>query len=334
MTELSLPRATLDDVARRVGMSARTVSRVVNNEYGVAEATRKQVLEAIEELGYRPNLLARALITKRSGTVGLVGGDMTDPYFPALAEAVHHQVSESGRTTFFACTGNDPNRQDLVLRSLWSYAVDGVIVFPAPDSIDQLRSYAGLGLRIVVVDDVIDAPGIACVRFDLESGARLGARHLLGSGRRRVGMLASELSPRRRRRRERGFVTAFEEAGIDRGAIVRAPPTVQGGETGVDRLLDLEPDLDAILAYNDVMAIGAMRAVEARGRRVPDDIAVVGFDDIELSAYVRPALTTVRLDRALLSIEVTRALHSFIDAPGDRLDPVVLPVELVVRRSA
>ena len=314
-------------------MSARTVSRVVNNEYGVAEATRRQVLEAIEELGYRPNLLARALITKRSGTVGLVGGDMTDPYFSALAEAVHHRVSESGRTTFFACTGNDPNRQDLVLRSLWSYAVDGVIVFPAPESIDQLRSYARLGLRMVVVDDVVDIAGIACVSFDLEAGARLGARHLLGTGRRRVGMIASEVSPRRRRRRERGFGAAFDEAGLAHGAIVRAPPTVHGGETGVDSLLDLEPDLDAVLAYNDVMAIGAMRAIEARGRRVPDDIAVVGFDDIELSAYVRPALTTVRLDRSLLSVEATRALHSFIDAPGDPFTPVVLPVELVVRQS-
>ena len=330
----NVARTTLDDVAQRVGMSARTVSRVVNNEYGVAESTRKQVMEAIEELGYRPNLLARALITKRSGTVGLVGGDMTDPYFPSLAEAVHHQVSESGRTTFFACTGNDPARQDTVLRSLWSYAVDGVIVFPAPESLDQLRSYAQLGLRIVVVDDVVEAPGIACVRFDLESGARLGVRHLLDSGRRRVGMIASELSPVRRRRRERGFRAAFDEAGRDHAAIVRSPPTVQGGEAAAASLLDLDPELDAILAYNDVMAIGAVRAVEARGRRVPDDIAVVGFDDVELSAYMRPALTTIRLDRSLLSLEVTRALHNFIDAPGDRFDPVVLPVELVVRQSA
>ena len=99
-------------------------------------------------------------------------------------------------------------------------------------------------------------------------------------------------------------------------------------------MLDLDPELDAILAYNDVMAIGAVRAVEARGRHVPDDIAVVGFDDVELSAYMRPALTTIRLDRSLLSLEVTRALHNFIDAPADRFDPVVLPVELVVRQSA
>ena len=327
-------QTTLDDVARLVGMSARTVSRVVNEEYGVSAATRERVLAAIEELGYRPNMLARGLITRRSGTVGLVGGDMANPYFPALAEAVHHRAWESGRTTFFACTDNDQQRQAEVLRSMWSYAVDGVIVFPAPGSVDQLRGYARLGLRLVVVDDLIDAPGVACVLFDLESGARLGIRHLLDTGRRRIGMIASEVSPSRRRRRERGFVAAFDDAGIAPGQIVRTPATMGGGEAGVGRLLALAPDLDAVFAYNDLMAIGAMRAVEALGRRVPDDVAVVGFDDIEMSAFLKPPLTTIRLDRALLSVEVTRALHTLIDAPDDRPEPVVLPVELIVRGSA
>ena len=325
--------ATLDDVARRVGVSPRTVSRVVNNERGISEATRQRVLGAVEELNYRPNMMARALMTKRSRTVGLVGGEMTDPFFPAVAEAVEHRAWDSGRTMFFASHRNDPKRQAEVLKSLWSYAVDGVIVFPASGSIRQLRDYARRGLRIVVVDDVIRSPNVACVRFDLEAGVNLGVRHLLDGGRRKIGMIASAASSRRRRRREGSFQTAFDDAGIEPGMVVRAPTTVVGGTTGASELLNLESDLDAIFAYNDLMAIGAIRAVQDRGRRVPEDIAIIGFDDIEMSTFVTPALTTIRLDRSLLGNEVTQALYNLIDAPGGPPEPAVLPVELVVRES-
>ena len=333
MVDDRVREATLDDVARRVGVSPRTVSRVVNNEVGISEATRQRVLAAVEELHYRPNMMARALMTKRSRTVGLVGGEMTDPFFPAVAEAVEHRAWESGRTMFFASHRNDPKRQAKMLESLWSYAVDGVIVFPAPGSIKQLRDYARRGLRIVVVDDLIRSPNIACVRFDLEAGVNLGVQHLLDGGRRKIGMIASAASSRRRRRRERNFQTAFDDAGIEPGTVVRAPTTVTGGEAGANELLDLESDLDAIFAYNDLMAIGAIRAVQALGRRVPEDIAVIGFDDIEMSTFVTPALTTIRLNRSLLGNEVTQALHNLIDAPGGNPEPAVLPVDLVVRES-
>ena len=217
MVDDRVREATLDDVARRVGVSPRTVSRVVNNEVGISEATRQRVLAAVGELHYRPNMMARALMTKRSRTVGLVGGEMTDPFFPAVAEAVEHRAWESGRTMFFASHRNDPKRQAEMLESLWSYAVDGVIVFPAPGSIKQLRDYARRGLRIVVVDDLIRSPNVACVRFDLEAGVNLGSA---ASSRRRptqdrhdrVGCVCASAPPPRaqlpdrlRRRRDRAW---------------------------------------------------------------------------------------------------------------------------------
>ncbi len=326
---------TLRDVATQVGVSPRTVSRVVNDEGGFSEATRQKVLDAVEQLGYQPNMLARGLITRRSGTVGLVGGGMTDPFFPALAERIQRKAREAGRTMFFASTDSDPARQADVLKSLWSHAVDGVIVFPALDTIDQLTSYARRGLPVVIVDDQADAPNLACVSFDLEAGAAMATRHLLDTGRSRLGMIASSLSPPRRRNRERGFLRGLRDsaAGASPPEVVRMLPTVEGGETGMGQLIDRRPDIDGVFAYNDLVAIGAMRAAKARGRRVPDDIAVVGCDDIDMSSLVTPALTTVRLDRPLLSEEVTQALHELIDAPGIPRDPVKLPVELVVRES-
>ena len=328
-------KATLHDVADRVGVSPRTVSRVVNSEGGYTEETRRKVMSAVEELHYRPNMVARALITNRSGTVGLIGGDMGDPFFPALAEGIQHLARESGQTMFFASTGSDPDRQAEVLRSFWARAVDGVIVFPALDTIEQLIGYAQRGLPVVIVDDQAEAPNLACVSFDLEAGAAMATRHLLDRGRRRLGMIASSLSPPRRRNRERGFLRGLREsaAGASPPEVVRLAPTVEGGEAGMRQLLDRHPDIDGIFAYNDLVAIGAIRAAKARGRRVPDDVAVVGCDDIDMSSLVTPALTTIRLDRPLLSQEVTQAFHELIVAPGSPRGPVVLPVELVVRES-
>ena len=322
-------------MADRVGVSPRTVSRVVNDEGGFSEVTRVRVLEAVEDLGYQPNMLARGLITHRSGTVGLVGVDMTDPFFPAMAEGIQNAARETGRTIFFASNDGDSQRQAEVFRSLWSHAVDGVIVFPAPGTIDQLAGYARRGMPLVVVDDIVEFPNLASVSFDLEDGAVQAAQHLLATGRRRIGMIGSEITVPRTRRRERGFYQAFESppVGAELPELVRVQPTVSGGAAGLQKLLERRPDLDGIFAYNDLMAVGAMRAAQASGYRVPDDIAIVGCNDIEMSALLNPGLTTIRLDRPRLSAEAIRVLHELIEEPTSNPTPLVLPVELVIRES-
>ena len=331
-----MPRGTtLRDVANKVGVSPRTVSRVVNDEGGFSEATRVKVLEAVEDLGYQPNMLARGLITRRSGTIGLVGVDMTDPFFPAIAEGIQNAARETGRTMFFSCNDGDPQRQAEVFRSLLSHAVDGVIVFPAPGSIEQLTAYARRGMPLVIIDDIVEFPNLASVSFDLEYGATRAAQHLLATGRRKIAMIGSEITVPRTRRRERGFYQAFENApeGSQRPELVRVQPTVSGGANGLQQLLERQPGLDGIFAYNDLMAVGAMRAAQSVGYRVPDDLAIVGCNDIEMSALMSPGLTTIRLDRPRLSAEATRVLNDLIEAPGSNPAPVVLPVELVVRES-
>ncbi len=322
-------------MAYKVGVSPRTVSRVVNDEGGFSEATRVKVLEAVEDLGYQPNMLARGLITRRSGTVGLVGVDMTDPFFPAMAEGIQNAARETGRTMFFASNDGDPQRQAEVFRSLLSHAVDGVIVFPAPGSIEQLTAYARRGMPLVIVDDIVEFPNLASVSFDLEDGATKAAQHLLATGRRKIGMIGSENTVPRTRRRERGFYQAFENApeGSQRPELVRVQPTVSGGANGLQQLLERQPGLDGIFAYNDLMAVGAMRAAQSVGYQIPDDIAIVGCNDIEMSALVSPRLTTIRLDRPRLSAEAIRVLHDLIEAPGSNPAPVILPVELVMRES-
>ena len=252
-----------------------------------------------------------------------------------MAEGIQNAARETGRTMFFASNDGDSQRQAEVFRSLWSHAVDGVIVFPAPGTIDQLAGYARRGMPLVVVDDIVEFPNLASVSFDLEDGAIKAAQHLLATGKRRIGMIGSEITVPRTRRRERGFYQAFESPplGAELPELVRVQPTVSGGAAGLQKLLERRPDLDGIFAYNDSMAVGAMRAAQARGYRVPDDIAIVGCNDIEMSALVNPGLTTIRLDRPRLSAEAIRVLHELIEEPTSNPTPLVLPVELVIRES-
>jgi len=330
----SAKAATLHDVARRVGVAPRTVSRVVNNEGGYSEATRRRILDAIEELRYRPNLLARGLITRRSGTVGLIVRNLTDPLFLKLAAGAQDAFREQRRSMFLASSGNDADRQGEVLHSLWSHAVDGMVVVPVRDSSHQLIDYSRRGVPIVVVGTLVDAENVACVMFDVEAGARLGVQHLLDAGRRRIGIIGSAVSSDAVCTGEEGLRSAAASAADPRAPLVRVQPTVAGGAAGMEELLELSPDLDGIQACNDFAAIGAMGAARARGLRVPEDIAVVGFGDIESCALVTPALTTIRLDATLLTEAVAAALQRLVGHPDERLEPVVLPVDLVTRHSA
>ena len=323
--------ATLHDVARHVGVSTRTVSRVVNNEGGFSDATRTRVNDAIAELGYRPNLLARGLITKRSGTIGLIAGDMTDPFFPEVADGVQRVARELGLTMFFASTDGDRAQQRSVLESMRSHAVDGVLVFPAAGTQDDVIEFAQKGLRFVTIDEHIVAPNIVSVTSDIIGGAELAVRHLHDRGRRRVAMIANADSEKRWR--ERGYHTAVDSADAT-PLIERTEATTAGGMAAMERLLDGGADIDAVFVYNDLMALGAMRVLAQRGVRVPDDVAVVGFDNIEVSAVVTPSLTTINLDRMRLGRQALETLQVLRSGESTQLAPVTLPVELVVRESS
>jgi LacI family transcriptional regulator len=329
---------TLEDVARVVGVSARTVSRVVNDEGGCTPETRERILAAIEEVGYRPNLMARGLIRRRSDTIGLVTAEMLDPFFPEFADGVQRASEGLGRTMFLANTNVDRARQSRALTSLQGHGVDGVIVFPAAGTEPDLINVAADGLPIVVVNTEIDAPNIAVVTNDIRGGGLLAVDHLVARGRRRIALLIDVTARRHTSpsRREAGYRAALAAAGIpfDESLVVEAPNSLDGGRQGARELLARDVRPDAVFAYNDLMALGAMQELLTSGIRVPDDVAVVGFDDISMCEAVTPRLTSVRIDRDLLGRTAVEQLQALLEHPGDRVPPIHLPVSLVIRESS
>ena len=322
-------KATLHDVAAKVGVSPRTVSRVVNDEGGFSEQTRDRVMAAIAELGYRPNLLARSLVTNRSNTLALVVPVIDDPFFPELANGVQSAARSRGMTMYLAVTEGQPDLEKELLSRMMSQAIDGAILFPTRSG-DGALDYASQGLPIVTIDTWFDHPNICCVRSDLENGVHRAVDHLRSTGRTTLAMLTNGALAPERRRRERTF---REAEGGDQAIVCESEATYDGGYRSMEQILAHHPEVDGVFVYNDVMAIGAMSAARAAGRSVPGDLAVVGCDDIEMSALVSPGLTTVRLDRERLGSEaVTRLIE--LRETGISPDPVTVPVSLVVRESA
>ncbi len=326
---MSTRPATLTDVAARVGVSPRTVSRVVRNEGGCSDETRRRILEVVDELDYRPNAHARGLISGRSGAIAFVAPVLSDPFFPELAEGVQRAARAEGLTVLFAMSDTDAEVQREVLTSLEGHRPDGVVIFPAFGGLDSLTPFLDRGLRMVVVDAEVDHPNAISVRSDLAGGARLAVDHLLDRGCRRLAMLVPQDFDVERQR-PTGFRASLPDD-MER-ILIDAPNTFEGGRAGMAELLAAHPDVDGVFCFNDVMAIGAIQTATAAGKSVPDDIAVIGFDDIQMGAVVSPALTTVRIDRERVGSEAVRQTVAL--AKGAVVDPVVLPVELVVRESA
>ena len=328
--------STLHDVAALAGVSPRTVSRVVNDQGGFGEATRLRVLEAIEKVGYRPNMLARALVTRRTGTVGLVVPQMVDPFFAELVDGVQAAVKASGRTMIIAKHDDDLAQFDSILETLSSFAVDGAIVYSPRADRATLFKHALRGLSIVAFGMEITGTNVGSVLWDISRAAALGVEHLVRIGRTKLVMLSitegnSLLLPRR----ETAFRHTLQSAGLhfSEAQVVRKDPTIEGGRAAMEAVLAAGTPVDGVFAYNDAMAIGALQALAVAGLRVPHDVALVGFNDIAMCSALVPALTSVRLDRAAIGREAVALLDRMRSTP-DHHQPVYVDVELIVRQSA
>lgn len=329
----------LRDVAEHAGVSVKTVSNVVHRNPSVSPQMRARVQRSIEALGYLPNISARSLRTGRSGLVGLAVPRLLDPYFAQVASAIVDAATERGLSVLVEQTDGDPGRESEVLHGRRPTLVDGLIFSPVAVS-QRVLDEAAPAVPLVLLGEHLQASQRCRVAVDNVAAAGEAVEHLIGLGRRRIAAIGAKRgsTAATAELRLKGYRTALTEAGLPRRAELEVPVqqfSRQEGSRAVKELLSRRTPPDALFCFNDLLALGAIQALQEQGLKVPEDVAVVGFDDIEEAAYSSPALTTIAPDvDALAAAAVDRLVARLDDPSTPEGDSIVIPHHLAVRGSS
>jgi LacI family transcriptional regulator len=339
-----MPRTTIADVARVAGVSKTTVSRVLAGQTKyVRDETRQRVLKVIDELEYHPSSAARSLKSKRSFTLGIVGYGF-EFYGPSCTlSGIEQEASKLGYTVLLNLIRQpETNNVEKLLGKMLSRYVDGII-WAVPEIGDNRAWVRHRTLRLsvpIVFLSMEPQPDQFVVAIDNYSGGLLATRHLITRGCQNIGLITGPLDWWEARQRRLGWGGALGSVGLPRkdSFIAEGNWSAVSGERGLSQLLTRHPEIDGVFACNDQMALGALKTARQLGRRVPDDLAIVGFDDIPEAAYFYPPLSTVRQDMVKLGCRAVRELGKVIEAnrSGDPLPPetILLQPELIVRKSS
>jgi LacI family transcriptional regulator len=337
-------KVTIKEVATAAGVSTMTVSRVLNDHPDVSAATRERVQRVIDQMGYRPSAVARSLIRGKSHSLGIAVFGLEHFGPSATLVGVEKKAEELGYTMVVALLHSGDSRrqkQEQILSNLLSRQVDGIVwaIAEHEASRDWLCERVRQLSTPAVFLNMQPRPGAAMVAVNNYAGGRLATEHLLRKGYGRIGLITGPMAWWEARQRQTGWRDAMQEAGFPTEWLeVNGDWSAASGEAGMRRLLEQTPDLEALFASNDQMALGALQAARHAGRRVPDDLAVVGFDDIPEAAYFHPPLTTIRQDLRRMGTLAVQLVHQMMEARqnGKDLEPEVSWVqpELVIRSSS
>ena len=331
--------ATLKDVAKRSGVAIGTASAVINNQSWVSEETRRRVQKAIEELNYRPNQLARNLRTQRTNTIGLIVGDITNPFYPQVIRSID-AFARQNDYLIIVCDSNENSKIGLeTFKGLLEKKVDGIIFVGGVVPEDELKKYMNeKNPLIVVIERDYGFPEIGTVIVDSINGGYTATKHLLDLGYSSVGIITGPLEDKYIHGsfgRFEGYQMALKAYSIpfDQTLVKQGDFTFEGGYRAMKEFLQEESGIRAIFASNDIMAIGAMVAIKEHGLRIPEDIALVGYDDIPEASYTTPSLTTIKLPKIELGKTAVKILVNHLNGKKQVALKRVLSTELVVRQS-
>lgn len=330
----------LEDVARKAGVSRSTVSRVINNDPHVSAKARERVLSVITQENFQPNQAARALVTRRSQIIGVAIPQTTnvffgdDSYFPMLLQGIAEATNRRDYAMMLWLSESHEHRETFSRRVIRNRQTDGLIIASVTES-DPLFDYLCRHKRRFVM---VETPPrwedqVSYVTVDNIASAQLAVNHLVQLGRRRVATITGQMDIRDGRDRYLGYLRALEESGlpVDENLIFFGRFDYVTGYEGMKHLLRHKPD--AVFAGGDTAAIGALRAIKEAGLRVPDDVAVVGFDDLDVALSANPPLTTIRHSVQLIGSTAARLLIDLIEERLEHPQHIIVPTELIVRAS-
>lgn len=329
-------RVTIAEVAQRAQVSKATVSRVLNGKPDVDASTAQRVRKVIDEIGYVPSARAVGLARGRTRTVGMLAPSLTWPWMGEVLQGIVDTLEADGYGLLLYTINRGPESLNQFANHVSANAFDGLLVIEPPDTLHYISTLYRAGLPVVMIDDRGSHPEFPSVTTTNRQGGADVARHLVAAGRRRVAVVTGPPHFGCTQARLDGFRLALAEAGLTLhpDLIVDGDFTTEGGEVAVDKLLASGIPFDAVFAHNDLSAVGVLRALREAGRNVPEDVAVVGFDDVPVAGHTEPRLTTIRQPLQEMGAAAARMLLSTLEGQPMPDHPLVLPTSLIVRESA
>ena len=328
---------TIHEVAKHAGVASITVSRVINNSGYFSPETRERVEKAIAELGYVPNTLARSLRSRRTQTVGLMVTDITNPFFTTLARGVEDAANEAGYTVIFCNTDESVKKEEKYLNILLQKQVDGLLIVPSQSQTNAIQLIQKHGTPVVMLDRRISDVEVDTVRCDSLDGAYQLTRYLISLGHRQIAVMSGAVGISTADDRVTGYQMALEEAGITvaEDYLFRGDFTPESGYSMTRQALKLPLRPTALIAANNFITIGAMKALQEVGLDVPEDIALVGFDDLPPALVTFPFFTVASQPAYEMGTRAMKLLLQRLE--GNELDhfqEIILPTQLIIRHSS
>jgi len=325
----------MKDVAKKAGVSVATVSHVINNTRIVSELTKAKVKTALEELNYQPNAVARSLRRKESMIIGLIIPDNTNPYFAEIAWSIEYASKNQGYSVILCNSDGDINRESSCLDVLIENQVDGIILVAAGKSSDKIQKLVERKMPLVMVDR--DSPNVRTDSIQINNGmcGGVAVEYLIALGHQKIACITGPRDVTPSFDRVDGYKKALSKnkISIKDAYIIKGDFKPHGGYLAGYKLLEMEDPPTAVFACNDLMAYGVMRAATEKGINCPDDLSVVGFDDIYLSTYINPPLTTIKQPRIEMGEEAVSSLLQRIKNPDRLARNIILEAGLVIRSS-
>lgn len=323
------------EIARRANVSTATVSRTLNQSGPVKAATARKVWRAVTALNYYPNSHARTLVSGRSRLIGLIVSDITNPFFPELIRTFEDLAAQKQYDLLLTSTNYDTSRMTTCLRRMLERKVDGVAMMTSEMDMSLIKELSKRSVPIVFMDVGQMGPRMSHVSIDYGNGIRQAVDHVVELGHRQIGFISGPLDLHSARTRRQSFVDGLRhhKIALERRFVREGTHTADGGEKAMKELLKLPRIPTAVVCSNDWTAIGALHAIHAAGLSVPEDVSLVGFDDIPLASYTTPALTTVRMSASDVGSTAFQALFSLIGEQHLEGDVYQVPTRLVARQS-
>lgn len=330
-----MSRATIKDVAKAANVSIATVSHVINETRYVEDETKQRVLLALKQLDYRPNIVARSMRNGKTCTIGLVVPDVSNLFFSEIARRIENYGFEKGYSVILCNSDNNLKKESQYFDILLAKSVDGVIFMPTGNEINSFDDYILKNIPIVVADRNYYGDTVDTVMIDNEYGGWLATNHLIECGCKKIACITGPDFVESGIQRVEGYQRALHEAGIAEvpSLIVHGDFSMQSGYKAMDALITAGKEIDSVFVLNDMMAIGAMACIRAHGRSIPEDIAVIGFDNIELAASMYPSLSTIAQPMEEIAASLVNILLERKKYPNLSTKRMVFHPSLIVRNT-